>query len=911
MLVGRDSECSLIRQLLSQARLGQSGAMALVGEPGIGKTALLDYAAEHSKGMSLLHARGIESEAVVPFAGLLELVRPILHNLDRIPGPQADALATALALQAGVAYERFAVGAATLSLLAATAEDGPLLVILDDIHWLDGSSADAVLFAVRRLVADPIAVLLAAREGEPSLLDGSDIGGLPLAGLDRTATRALLAANAEESISIQASDRLHALTGGNPLALLEVGLESLSRGGQILDAIPVTTRTARAFLGRSRSLSEGTRRLLVLTAASDDKSVVTLSKAAELLDLEMDDLDAAERAGLVVLSEGSVQFRHPLVRSTIYSDAEPGWRRQAHRALASLSESNTDEHAWHLSAATTRPDDQVSAELENAAERAQLRYAYTEAASTFERAAHLSPDTSKASELLFKAADTAWLGGLTEQSFALVQKLDAQHPNATLTARIAHLRGHLAMRMGPVMAGHAALVHAAEAAAAAGDLEQAVAMLAEAANACFYAGDSRALALTAARANRLLPRNSQPRTLFLANVVRGMSLVIGGDGAEGTAHIRRALDHFEETSELLSDVRLLAWAVLATLWIRSSDTGSEIVNHAVAQAREQVAIGTLPYLLHHVARHQATSDHWTAASANYHEAIQLARETRQGTDLAAGLAGLAWLEARQGKDECVSHALESRRLCAELGTGIYDIWVLAALADLELGFGRAKEALDLLVERQKSLEQLGIVDADLSPAPELVEVQLRLGNKTDAVRAAEDFGLLAKAKGQPWAMARAERCKAMVASEEAFSPHFDRALELHKSTPDTFETARTRLLYGSRLRRSGQRVRSRQEIRIAVDLFDRLGATPWSKQASVELAATGESARRRNVETTVELTPQEYQVAQLLAGGSTTREAASALFISRKTVEYHVGHIYRKMQIHSRTELTEAMGTQE
>jgi hypothetical protein len=708
MLVGRGSECALLDRVLLEASAGQSGTLALSGEPGIGKSALLQYGVEHSTGMRVLRARGIESEAVVPFAGLLELLRPVLDHLDRIPGPQADALATALALQSGDAYGRFAVGAATLSLLAAVAEDSPVLVVLDDVHWLDGSSAESLLFAIRRLVADPIAVLMAVREGEPSLLDGSDIAELRLVGLDRAAAQELLADHKEEMVRPGVVDRLHALTGGNPLALLEIGVDAAGLGGgQIAELIPVTTRTARAFLGRYRLLPERTRRMLVLTAAGGDGSLATLSRAAGRLGLEVDDLAIAERAGLVVLDVGSVRFRHPLVRSTIYSDAEPEWRREAHRVLASLFDTNADQRAWHLAAASIGPDEVASTALEQAAGRARLRYAYAEAATAFERAARLTSDASGAGELLYEAADTAWLGGHTERSSALAEEVVARRPGPALAARVGHLRGHLAMRKGPVMAGHAILVEAAEAAAATGQLELATAMLAEGANACFYAGDSAALALTAARARELLPDHPSPTTLFLVDMVSGMSLVITGDGAEGTTLIRRAVDRFEDTPELLGDVRLLAWAVLGTLWVRDAATGSANVARAVDAARQQVAIGTLPYLLHHVARHQATSDHWTAAGANYHEAVQLARETGQRTDLAAGLAGLAWLEARQGGEECVLHASEARVLCAELGAGIYDLWVMAALADFELGLGHTAEALPLAARTPAGLEGHG------------------------------------------------------------------------------------------------------------------------------------------------------------------------------------------------------------
>ncbi len=457
------------------------------------------------------------------------------------------------------------------------------------------------------------------------------------------------------------------------------------------------------------------------------------------------------------------------------------------------------------------------------------------------------------------------------------------------------------------MSGYTILDEAAETAAANGEAELSVAILAEAANACFYAGDSTELTRAAAKATALMPSLPDERTEFLALTVNGMALVINGGGHEGTAMMRRAAEIFESTSELVGDVRLLSWAVMCALWVRNAETGSAIVDRAVDTARKQVAIGTLPYLLHHLARHQATSDQWSSATGNYHEAIRLARETHQRTDVAAGLAGLAWLEARQGRPDCMVHASEARELSNELGTAIYDLWAIAALADFELGFGRTASALGYLLDFEHVSRSLGIEDADLSPAPELIEVYLRLAKRDAAFEVAEQFYQRATFKGQPWALARAARIRGMLAADDQFEPHFIAALELHSQTPDVFEAARTRLIFGARLRRARQRLRSREELRIAIDLFDGLGATPWVDQATAELGATGEIARRRNATPIDQLTPQELQIALLLSGGSTTREAASALFLSPKTIEYHLRHVYQKLGIHSRPELASEM----
>ena len=309
----------------------------------------------------------------------------------------------------------------------------------------------------------------------------------------------------------------------------------------------------------------------------------------------------------------------------------------------------------------------------------------------------------------------------------------------------------------------------------------------------------------------------------------------------------------------------------------------------------------LPELLVHVARDWATTNAWTSAHAAYSEAITLARETGQDVALAFALAGLAALEARQGREaECRAHAAEGREACIRAGMAVQELWTLTALGDLELGLGRPEAALEHYRECEELRTARGIEDADLSQVPELTETLLRLGRADDAAAAAVGHDEHAQAKGQPWALARAARVRGLLAPDDELERHFGEALDLHGQTPDVFETARTRLAYGARLRRSGSRVRAREQLREAIELFDDLGAEPWSSLARVELEATGETARKRDPSTLDQLTPQELQIALLLAGGSTTREAAAAMFLSPKTIEYHLRNVYRKLGIHSR-----------
>jgi DNA-binding CsgD family transcriptional regulator len=902
VLLGREQERRAIDYALAQARSGQATTLAFVGEPGIGKTALLDYAAAEAADMQMLCARGVESEAQIPFASLLELLRPALMMLDRIPEPQAVALESALALRPAEAHERFAVGAATLSLLAAYAEESPLVILLDDAHWLDDSSAQALLFAFRRLVADPIAVIVSVREDEPSLLDGADLPALRLEGLSSQEASGLLG-----NVAPDLAARLYDATRGNPLALLELApeaeqLELAPAGAPVL----VPRKIAAAFLRRAETLAEPARRALVLAAASDSGDLATLEHAAAKLGIELSQVAQAEGAGLIRLNTGELEFRHPLARSAIYVEAPSEQRRAAHRALAAaLPDKDVDRRAWHLAAAAVGADASASAALEQAARRSRERSAYATAAAAFERAARLAPEDQEQGRLLLDAADAAWLGGLADRAIALLDEARALNRDPARAIAIDQLSGHIKVRQGHPMQGHAILTEAAESA----DRETAAAMLAEAAGACFIAGEIREMLRTALRADELLPDDASPRTRYLAAMARGMANVLGGDAQAGAESIHRAVQVAEGSSELREDPLMLPWLVLAPVFLRESQTGRSLIDQALSAARERAAVGALPYLLNLVARDDATTDRWAVAQATHAEGNALARETGQRTELAFGLSNLAMLQARSGREEeCRAVAAEALSLSQSLGLGLYEIWTTAALGELELGLGRAAEAVEHFERQLELLARSGFTDADISPAPELVDAYLRLGKREPAATAAASFDMAALAKGQPWARARSLRATALVSPDDEAVAQFERALELHAQTPDGFEAARTRLAYGERLRRSRQRVRAREQLRLALETFERLDARPWIERARSELAASGETLRRRDPTSVEEMTPQELQIALLLAEGRTTRQAAAALFLSPKTIEYHLRHVYRKLDISSREELTRALG---
>jgi tetratricopeptide (TPR) repeat protein len=542
MLLGRDREQRALTELLEAARGGGSGVLAMAGEAGIGKSALLDYAEEQAAGMNVLRARGVQSEAHIPFGGLLELLRPALPWIGQIPAPQAAALESALALRPASAPGRFAVGAATLSLLAAYSEQAPVAVLVDDAHWLDGSSADALLFAFRRLVADPVAVVLAVRQDEPSLLDGADLPVLRLLGLDSGAAAELLRQQGDAPLNEELAGRLHRETGGNPLALLELGRERERLAGLPPGApLAAVTSVASVYLARQQALPPRTRDALVLAAALDGGEVSVLARAAPLAGLELADLVPAEAAGLITVRDSRVEFRHPLARSAIYAAVAADRRRALHRALASaLPDTEVDRRAWHLALAAFGPDDAASSALEQAGQRAYQRSAYEVSSRAFERAALLAPEEARQGRLYYAAADAAWLGGLAERAVALLAEATRHSPPPGLAVAIEHLRGHIAARRGPIGQAQEILLAGAERAATV-DPEQAVVMLAEAAYASFFAGDTATMLLAARRAADLAPPDSDGQTAFFALIARGMALIFSGEDEPGAPAVRAAV----------------------------------------------------------------------------------------------------------------------------------------------------------------------------------------------------------------------------------------------------------------------------------------------------------------------------------------------------------------------------------
>lgn len=903
-VIGREPEVAAVREALAGARLGRSSRLLILGESGIGKSAILELARAEAQSMRLLAARGVEFEADMPFAGLHELLGPALGSLDRLPALHATALRSALGLGARTEADRLIIGAATLGLLSAYAEESPLLITIDDAQWLDRASAEAVGFAVRRLLADPIAVLVAIREGEDSPLLAAGFSEIRLAGLDVVSARALL--GGPEPIPDEQLQHLVTATGGNPLAMLELRREAARLSGQPLESLPVATTVERSYLRRAERLSPGARRALLVMAAAPGLSLHLVRSAAIRFGLSARDVDEAEAAAaLVVQGAGAVEFIHPLARAAIYHAGAPVDRRAAHRALAGVMTGRDleDRRAWHLAAAASGWDAEAATALDGAARRARESSGYAAAANAWSESAGFTDQPDLRAMRFFLAAESAWLGGLTPTALALIDSARTVASEVELKAQIENLSGHIALRQGRVAEGVRMMVEAADSIEPI-DRLAAIRILADSAIATMGAGNAQEMYAVARKAYELVRDDDPPKSKMFGRVAYGALSVLVGLGSDGPRHLRDCVELFDEIPRDTADPLVMTCAGFVGLFLRDEGAGSELFARALDGARTHAPTVALPILLSMLAREAAATDRWDVARANYEEGARLARETSQLAVVGWALAGLAWLDALEGRDqECREHAAEALRLSEQHGMGFYKAWSMIGLGQLELGLGRPESALQHLDACDRFLKSISIYDPDLSPQPDIVDALVRLGRLDEARQVAIAYEATAREKGLPFALARAARALGLVADEADFEARYEAALHHHKNTPDLFERARTVLYYGERLRRNRKRVAAREHLREALKAFDRLGAAPWRDRALTELKATGETARSRDERYQAQLTPQELQVGLALAEGRTTREAAARLFLSPKTVEYHLRHVYEKLEIRSREEL--------
>jgi class 3 adenylate cyclase len=910
MLLGREPELLAIDQALAAARLGKSSRLVIRGEPGIGKTALLEHAVAEAVSMRVLTVRGVEFEADLPFAGLHELVHPTLGLLDRLPPIHAAAMRSSLGLGPRIEADRLIIGAAALGLISAYAEEAPLLITVDDAQWLDRASSEAIGFAARRLVADPVAILVSVREGEDSPLLAAGLPEIRLSGLDQASATELLERAAAGQVSTELAHWMLEATRGNPLALLELGREAPHMSAPPHGNLPVATSVERAYLRRTDGLSESARRVLLVMAASGTIELGLVQRAAAALGLKPSDVEQAEAArGLVTQLAGRIEFVHPLARAAIYHSASPADRRAGHKALAHVMTSpvDIDRRAWHLAAAASGLDAAAATALEEAAQRAHESTGYAAAASAWTESARLTEPLELRAARLFNAAENAWLAGRAEEAVELLAAARKLAQALELRVNIDNLSGHIAMRRGSVVEGYRMLVGAADSIEAV-DRLKAIRILADAALSTFGAGHPSDTLGAARKALDLVRPTDPPESAVFAHVAYGALAILAGHGSDGPQHLHESVGLFELVPTDSGDPLVLMCAGIAGNFLREAEAGRDLFDRALDQARGHAPTAALPAVLFLLGRDAAATDRWPLARAHYEEGIRVARETTQFTWLAGSVAGLAWLDALEGRaDECRAHAGEALELAEQYGMGLYKAWSMIALGQLELGLGRPEIALRHLLSCETFLVEIAISDPDISPVPDIVDALVRLGRLPEAREASDRYQPSAQAKGQPFALARAARSRALLAGDDRYAAEYEAALRHHQDTPDTFERARTDLHYGERLRRMRRRVDARRHLREALKAFDHLGAAPWAERAMTELQASGETARVRDDTSRQQLTPQELQVALTLAEGTTTREAAARLYLSPKTVEYHLRHVYDKLEIRSREELRTAV----
>jgi len=892
MLVGREEERAQIGRLLERARESRGGALVVRGEAGIGKTTLLEHAMQTAEDFRILRALSVESEAELPFAGLHELIRPIVQLIDELPGPQARALKAALALAPHEAGDRFAASAGTLGLLAAAGAEQPLLCVVDDAHWLDQESAEALVFAARRVEHDPVALLLAAREPGAPGFAAPGLAELRLDGLQREEARALLAARGP-SLLPAVVEHLLEIAGGNPLALLEFAL-GMSESEEIGDPLPVGEAVERAFLDRSSRLSPDAQRALLLAAASDPGEPEALWAALESEAIHADSLAEAERVGLFIRGR-RLDFAHPLARSALYQSATPADRRAAHRALAKTTKAR-DRRAWHLAAAASGPDEVAAAALEQAASIAGGRGGVSAEAAALERAARLTPDQEIRARRLLRAglaADAAGLFERAEQLLAEAAELtkDAElHSNAV--ARRAYLlydRGEFdralelakadSERAPPRLFARAlgeVLVHRLEILAACATAERSVGL----------AGDDALedldLCLMLAWTWELSGRTKDGLGLDLECVDRVRA---------GTLMAIDCATHF--------------------LYLEDYGRARGLLEEIVAHERDAVALGNLVYALDQLSRLETRTGRLTAAYAASLESVQLTEPLGTKVGLAAALAWLALVEAMLGRVEARAHGVLALEIAEKRGDRWNEVRARAGLGLDALARADFAAAVDWLEPAAEMLARGGVRHPNVFRVHgDLIEAQVRLGKRDEAAQ--ELAGLLddAELTGSRWAAAVGARCRAFLAADADAEEAFEAALELHEHEASDWERARTQLAFGERLRRLRQRRRAREHLHAALDTFQRVGSRPWADRARAELRASGEHLRRRGPAAHEQLTPQELQVSLAAAEGLTNKEIGARLFLSPKTVEFHLSHAYRKLDVRSRGELIKLFAEQ-
>jgi DNA-binding CsgD family transcriptional regulator/tetratricopeptide (TPR) repeat protein len=899
VLQGRERERERITTLIDEAWASRGGALVLLGQPGVGKSTLLLDARERAEGMQILSTRGIESESPLAFAALQRLLKPVMRYAERLPHPQSAALRAAFGEQAG-GGDRFLVFLAALSLLAEAAEQSPMLCVIDDAHWLDDASAAALLFVARRLGPERVAVLFAARTGDMRRFEGEDLPELTVGGLDDAAAQALLSEQVDGPLSVPLRERILAQAGGNPLALVELphalSAAQLSGAEPLPPQLPLTEEVQRVFLDRARHLSAGAQTVLLVAAADDSTRLAVIRGALAALGVDAAPaLEEIERSGLLQVTGGHVELRHPLVRSAVYQGATSSARQQVHAALAeAMTGIDPDRRAWHLAAATDEPDDVVVAELEGAAERAHQRGGHEAASAALERAAELSADDASHARRLFAAATHAWLAGQLGRARPLADSARQLTADPLLRADADRLRGRIEFNIGSVATAIRILTGAARSVAVTDPgRAREIGMMAMALSA-FAAPDARTDLDPSEVASD--SAGNDPRDVCFTGLLFGFHHLLRGDLPSAAPALRSAL----EAGRDLTETDLLTNKGIAAFHLGEDDAFRRAFAQLLSQSREAGALGLVLFALPRLALADLSAGRWGSATADATEALQLARGTGQPALTAMPLAELALYAALRGDDNHDALLGDLDQVMSGPPTGILGELVHDskrwAQGVRELFGGQPASAVHHLEQMtQPPLIRLAAYDR--------LEAAVRAGRPDLAQAWLEDLELFAAAVGSPRSRAVAAYGQALLAPSDAAEALFRQSLGHSDKAGRPFEAARIHLAFGEFLRRVRRRVDAREDLRTALTIFEEVGATPWADRARQELRASGETARKRDESTATDLTPQERQVARHVAEGLSNRDVAAQLFLSPRTIDFHLRNVFAKTGISSRGEL--------
>lgn len=899
MLRGREGERARLRELLEGARAGRGSALLVRGQPGVGKSALLEDLGTYAHDATVLRTRGVESEAPLPFAALHRLLRPVLRHLDDIPALQANALRAAFGESAESVGDRHLVFLATLNLLSQVSNGRPVVGVVDDAHWLDDASAAALLFTARRLEGEAVSLIFAVRDDESGAFDSPDLPVLTIAGVGQSAADALISDQTDVPVAAHVRTELLKVTAGNPLGLLELtrALSPAQLSGQerMPDRLPLTEGVERTFLDRYRRLPDPAQTLLLIAAADDSGSPAVIQRAAQTLDAGPDAMDIAEESGLLEEHDGTLTLRHPLVRSAIYGAATRSRRRQAHRALADALTGTPEEdrRAWHLAASVDGPDDEVVTALDGAAERARRRGGHEAAASAWTRAAELTLDPHARARRLFAAASASVAAGRPAEGDRLARAALVDTVDPLLRADILLLQGQIEFNTGSLDDGYRIVCQAATTAAPHDPARARVLAMLAAALASFGARSADAPDPTT-----IAPPpgpNASAEELVAGWLLDGFSAVLRGDWATAATALRRAWD-----APIAADAPPMLHhnLAIATHHLGDDTRATQLHDLQLQRARDASAVNMIEHALTRGAISRIATGAWNEAASYAQEALLLDRNLGLDELVSLPLAELAVIAALRGDPQAPTHLHALQQALEQAPPHGTITGYVTALTH----WAAARQPDITPTAALHHLSQIELTAPRGLSALDRIETAVRADRRDLAEEWVEELRTFAEGTDMAWAWAALHHGLGVLGAGET-EEHLRIALQWHHRSTRLPARARTQLALGEFLRRNRRRADARVPLREALETFETLGANGWADRARQELRASGETARRGADLVATELTAQEAQVAALVRQGLTNKDVAARLFISPRTVDFHLRNVYTKLGITSRTEL--------